>query len=384
MRPQFTNEERTWLALQYHRRRGQYDFKAGLVRDFQVKFPMARIPSKNNFKKIWEKFTNHGTVMNLNSNDSPGQSFSGRKKTSTSTDMKGSVQAVLDRDALKEHGDATVSPVSSCRRNALDLDKSAWWRLAKELKYHPYKMVHRQMLKPQDLARRLDYSNWLLTQTDQQLEGFCWSDESNFHPCGQVNTHNVRRYATLKISDPVNGGRPDHFAQDHPVKSPHLMVFAGITGRGQVFVLKVYKGETMTGPAYHSLLQYTVLPQLKAQNGGTLDGLTWTQDVAPCHVTDRNMAYFDRQFGDRVVSRRPVSGRDWPARSPDHNPYDIFLWPYLKTKVYTPRPTILDQLEANIRREVAALDPVMVRRAAWCVRGRAAKCVANGGGFCEN
>ena len=68
------------------------------------------------------------------------------------------------------------------------------------------------------------------------------------------------------------------------------------------------------------------------------------------------MAYLDRQFGDRVVSRRPVSGRDWPARSPDYNPCDIFL--------YTPRPTTLDQLEANIRREVADLDPVMVKRAA--------------------
>ena len=77
MRPQFTNEERTWLALEYHRRRGQHNFKAGLVRDFQVKFPMARIPSKNNIKKIWEKFTNHGTVVNLNSKDSPGQSFRG-------------------------------------------------------------------------------------------------------------------------------------------------------------------------------------------------------------------------------------------------------------------------------------------------------------------
>ena len=41
--------------------------------------------------------------------------------------MKTAVKAVLDRDAVKREGDATVSPVSSARRNVLALDKSAWW-----------------------------------------------------------------------------------------------------------------------------------------------------------------------------------------------------------------------------------------------------------------
>ena len=182
----------------------------------------------------------------------------------------------------------------------------------------------------------------------------------------------------------MNGGRPDHFAQDHPVYSPKMMVFAGISGKGEVFGLKIYQNQTMTGPVYHSLLQHRVLPELRVNNGGNLDGLTWTQDGAPCHVTNRNMIYLDRQFGDSVVSRKPVRGRDWPARSPDHNPCDIFLWPYLKSKVYSPRPTTLAQLEANIRREVGALDQGMVRRAAWCERGRAVKCINNGGGFFEN
>ena len=382
--PQYSVAERSWLALEYHKRKDQYKFKAGLIRDFQVKFETDRVPSKMQLTRVWEKLINHGTLTNLNSKSSPGETHSGRIRTSCSTDMKENVKEVLDRDAVKVYGDSTVSPLSTARKNALGLDKSAWSRLTKELRYHPYKMVHRQMLKPQDLARRLNYCNWLLTQSEQQLEGFCWSDESNFQLCGNVNTQNVRRYAPLKNSDPVTGGRPDHFAEDHPVKSPHLMVFAGITGKGQTFGLKIYRGETMTGPAYHSLLQYTVLPELRTLNGGSLDRLTWTQDGAPCHVTDRNMTYLDRQFGDRVVSRRPVRGRDWPARSPDFNPCDIFLWPYLKTKVFTPRPNSLDQLEENIRREVAALDPVMVKRAAMCVRGRAINCINNNGGHFEN
>ena len=111
----------------------------------------------------------------------------------TSIPMKAAVKAVLDRDVVKKEGDNTVSPVSSGRRNVLALNKSVWWTLTKELKYHPYKMVHRQLLKPQDPPRRLHFCNWFMTKTDQHLEGFNWSDESNFHLCGHVNTHTVNQ-----------------------------------------------------------------------------------------------------------------------------------------------------------------------------------------------
>jgi hypothetical protein len=34
--------------------------------------------------------------------------------------------------------------------------------------------------------------------------------------------------------------------------------------------------------------------------------------MSPHHVTNKNLTYLDRQFGERVVSRKPVRGRDWP------------------------------------------------------------------------
>ena len=127
MRTQFTKDERNFIALEYHKRKDGYGFKAGLIRDFQAKFPTARVPGTNNLKRIWKKQLNHGTVLNLNSKTSPGQTFSGRRTTTTPA-MKTAVKTVLDRDVQKRDGDATVSPVSSCRRNALALDKSSWWR----------------------------------------------------------------------------------------------------------------------------------------------------------------------------------------------------------------------------------------------------------------
>ena len=95
------------------------------------------------------------------------------------------------------------------------------------------------------------------------------------------------------------------------------------------------------------------------------------------------MQYLDSQFGDRVISRKSIHGRDWPARSPDLNPLDYFFWGFLKAKVYTPWPRNLDELEANIRREVANLQPAMVARALMDIKSRARKCLNAGGGHFE-
>ena len=95
------------------------------------------------------------------------------------------------------------------------------------------------------------------------------------------------------------------------------------------------------------------------------------------------MRYLDHQFDVRVVSRKAIRGRDWPPRSPDLNPLDFFLWGYLKSKVYSPLPLTLAQLEQNIRREVAALDPNMVLRALRDVRERCQAVIATNGGYIE-
>ena len=67
----------------------------------------------------------------------------------------------------------------------------------------------------------------------------------------------------------------------------------------------------------------------------------------------------------------------------DLSPLDFCLWGYLKSKVYSPRPANLNQLEANITREVAQIDPAMVRRAMLDMKARAVKCIAAGGGHFE-
>ena len=55
----------------------------------------------------------------------------------------------------------------------------------------------------------------------------------------------------------------------------------------------------------------------------------------------------------------------------------------IEIQVYTPRPRNLDELEMNIRREVAALDPQMINRSIMDMRARAHKCIIAGGGNFE-
>ena len=297
---QFSLAQRNFLAFEYHKRKGTNNFKAGIERDFLAKFPGARVPGKDQMRRIWVKQKGKGTVNNCNSKSSPGDTHSGRPRTQRTPQNLAAVKAVMDRDAPKQIGDSTVSPVSTARRNVLAIAKSSWSRMKLDLRYHPFKPVRRHELKPQDLPRRVAFCTWLVTRTDQQLLEFLFSDEANFLLSGHVNSQNVRRYAPHRAADPVNGGRPEHFTVDKPTFSQKLMVFCGIRRVG-TFGLKFYQNQTMDGRAYHTLLQYHVLPDLRQWNGGRLDRLVWTQDGAPCHVTLSNMRYLDTQFTDRVV-----------------------------------------------------------------------------------
>ena len=101
--------------------------------------------------------------------------------------------------------------------------------------------------------------------------------------------------------------------------------------RDSTFGLTTFRQcEMMNRPRYHQLLQFTVLPKLRAWKGGNLDNLWWQQDGAPCLVTSLNMRYLDNQSQNRVLSRKPIHGLDWLARSLDLNPRNFCLWGYLK------------------------------------------------------
>ena len=201
--PQFSKDERNFISFEYHKRKGHRDFLPGLVADFRIKFPNTRQPSSRPVRRIYSKQMKLGTVLNVNSSTSPGASHSGRPKSVRTPRNVVRVKRTMDRDARKKIGDGDQSPVNSARRNRIGMDKSSWSRIGREIKYHPYRPVRRQELKPEDLPRRSRFCNWIRTLSDQDLGKFLFSDEANFQLNGNVNSQNVRRYAPLKADDPV-------------------------------------------------------------------------------------------------------------------------------------------------------------------------------------
>lgn len=127
------------------------------------------------------------------------------------------------------------------------------------------------------------------------------------------------------------------------------------------------------------MLQMRVIPQLREE--GLLSTVLWQQDGAPAHYAQTIRTYLTETFGHRWVGRGgPI---DWPARSPDLNPLDFFLWGYLKRRVYKTKPSCLEQLKQNIVDECRSISADTLQKVlASCIR-RTLLCKQNNGGHFE-
>ena len=84
--------------------------------------------------------------------------------------------------------------------------------------------------------------------------------------------------------------------------------------------------------------------------------LYFQQDGAPPHIDATVQAWLTSKFGQKFINKEM-----WPPYSPDLNPCDFFLWGYLKSKIYNPLPANLDELKANLEREIKKIKPDMLK-----------------------
>ena len=71
------------------------------------------------------------------------------------------------------------------------------------------------------------------------------------------------------------------------------------------------------------------------------------QDGAPPHQAKAVHEWLTSKFSTKFIDKFR-----WPPRSPDLNPCDFYLWGNLKANVSNPLPKTLDELKANIEREI--------------------------------
>ena len=80
------------------------------------------------------------------------------------------------------------------------------------------------------------------------------------------------------------------------------------------------------------------------------------QDGATPHTSNVLQDWLGEKFSSKFLSKEK-----WPPRSPDLNPCDFFLWGHLKSKVYYPLPSNIDELKSNIEREVKSITTEMLK-----------------------
>jgi hypothetical protein len=75
------------------------------------------------------------------------------------------------------------------------------------------------------------------------------------------------------------------------------------------------------------------------------------QDGATAHTATYPINVLNEVFEGRLLSRGLR-----PARSPDLNPCDFYLWANLKDKVYSNNPHTLVELKQSIRETISSIE----------------------------
>jgi len=104
--------------------------------------------------------------------------------------------------------------------------------------------------------------------------------------------------------------------------------------------------------------------------------------VATAHTAVISIAALRPLFPQQVISR--FGDVPWPPLSPDLSAPDFFLWGYLKSKVYSNRPTDLHALKENIREEIAKLSEETLQAFIRSFLTRVHLCIEEGGGHLKD
>ena len=354
--PHYSEEQRFFLVHRFEKyKKEDTKFFKRLLDDFKTEFPdCPKTPTYQGVQKMIRKANEFNSVANQGK---------GQTRTVRTPEKVEEVRSGIESDRDKARGDPSIN---TSRRNNFGLSHATFLRIAKtDLNLNAYKALQVPMQKPTDLGDRRDAATWYLSLTQEQQENIAFSDESIFSLDQGHNSQNDRRWAPKKKGD--SGGRPESFTVEQAKYSKTTMVFLGLHSSGRFFGKRFFRGETVTGEKYYWHVRNNCVPALKAlnpTNPGSLQGMIWQQDGASVHCTNQVMTYLGRQFGDRVWSRKAEQGVNWPSRSPDLNPLDYWVWAYLKSKVYFPKPQNLDQLESAISREIEILNskPDLLKR----------------------
>ena len=139
-------------------------------------------------------------------------------------------------------------------------------------------------------------------------------------------------------------------------------------------------GGNLTAQVYNHFLHNELVNIVQ---GLPNNGNIWFQhDGAPAHTAHVNQARLNQMFPNRWIGGGGT--QPWPARSPDLNPLDFFLWGAIKDRVYSIEIQNEDDLRQRIVQAFQAITPEMLESTILNNRRRIACCIQQNGGHIEN
>lgn len=325
------------------------------ARLYAERFPARQHPNHGIFARIHGRLRISGSVKRL---QGAGRPFA--------------VRTVEFEEAVLHHVEANQSTSVRAIAQTMGAAPATIWRTLRDQQLHPYHLLKVQAMGPTDhLPRRL-FCRWWLQQEVTQPNFGChvlFSDEACFTKDGYFNSRNSHIWSE---------DNPHAIALRRDQHQFAINVWAGIVG--EQIVGPYLLPPRLNGHSYAQFLQH-VLPELLEDVPLNIRAGMWFQhDGAPSHFSLQVRQYLNEIYPNRWIGRGgPVS---WPARSPDLNPLDYFLWGHLKTLVYEdPVPNQQELLGRVLAASAQVQDiPGIFHRVRRSMTNRAQLCLEQRGG----
>jgi hypothetical protein len=326
---------------------------------YQENFPNRRCPSARFFSTIHQRLSETGSLK------SSEHSNAGIARLCRTAELE---ELVLNE--ISDH------PEKSTRELSLqfNVSQTSIWRILHEYQLHPYHIQQVHTLLPQDYAPRVAFCRWFLEKCVDPnfLTTILFTDEAHFTRTAIVNFHNKHIWADMN-PHAIKPNRPQHQFS--------VNVWAGIFA-DDLFVFML--PPRLNGMVYLNFLREE-LPDLLDDVPLQLRQNMWfMHDGAPAHYSVAVREHLNESFPNQWIGRGgPVP---WPARSPDLNPLDFYLWGHLKTLVYSSPIDTIEELCLKISNGIETIKqtPGVFERVRNSMRRRLNACILNNGGHFEH
>lgn len=326
---------------------------------YTERFPGRIAPDRKTFESIHRRLYETGTFRR--------NGGAGRPRTARTVDLEEDVLDMIEED----RGTSTRKIA-----NALNVSNGTIWHILKENLLYPFHIQRVQALLPTDFPPRIAFCQWLLqkmVQIPQFLMLILFTDEANFSRNAIRNFHNNHVWCDEN---------PHEIVEDRFQHQFSLNVWLGIVG--DCLIGPVFLPGRLTGEVYRNFLENTLPGFLEDVPLAIRDAMWYMHDGAPAHFSQVARDFLTQAYGNRWIGRG--GPHLWPARSPDLNPLDFFLWGHLKSLVYaTPLENVEDLRNRIIARcNSIKTDPGVFERVRQSMRRRLDSCIrARGGHFAQ-